>query len=248
MGKAAFETRISDAHYSRESEFERSCKRMMLAMVPQTPPLHILDVGCGTGLNASTLAAAGHTVSGVDVSPVAIEQFRTKGFQGYVCDVETQAIPVPDGTFDLIHASYIIEHLSDTATFLSEMFRVLKPQGIALISTTNSAFWAYRVLEMLGQTASEVQHPGHVRFFSKRNLRREVESSGFKVSEMTARHMYLVLGSMFDPLSPLLRLLGFEKEHRFATGGHFWQFSRFAKRASGFWADTLFVVATKPES
>lgn len=31
---------------------------------------------------------------------------------------------------------------------------------------TNSSFWAYRILSLLGKTATEVQHPGHVRFFS----------------------------------------------------------------------------------
>lgn len=248
MGKAAFETRVSDAHYSKSSEFERSCKRMMLEMVPAAPPLHILDVGCGTGLNATWLAALGHTVSGVDLSPVAIEQFRAKGFEGYVCDVETQQLPVPDGSFDLVYASYIIEHLADTSTFLKEMLRILKPGGKALISTTNSAFWAYRILEALGKTASEIQHPGHVRFFSKRSLKRDIESAGFRVTEVSARHMYVILGSMFDALAPALRFVGFEKEDRFATGGHFWQVSKFSPKANGFWADTLFAVATRPAS
>jgi hypothetical protein len=62
------------------------------------------------------------------------------------------------------------------------------------------------------------------------------------------RHIYCVLGSALgDPLAPVLKRLGFAIERRFATGGHFWQLGRFAKRASGFWADTLIVVARKSE-
>jgi 2-polyprenyl-3-methyl-5-hydroxy-6-metoxy-1,4-benzoquinol methylase len=246
MGKAALEARLSDTHYSAESEFERSSKKMMRAMVPASPVLRILDIGCGTGLNASFLKAAGHTVVGVDLSPVAIDRFREKDFEGFVCDVETQGIPSPDASFDLVYASEVIEHCADTAAFLNEVFRVLKPGGKAVVSTPNSAFWAFRILGILGRTASEYQHPGHVRFFSKRSLRRCVEAAGFEVTTTSARHMYLLLGGFADLLSPLLSALGFERENRFATGGHFWQLSRFAPKASGLWADTLFFVATKP--
>lgn len=221
---------------------------MMRAMVPAQPALRILDVGCGTGLNASFLTAAGHSVVGVDVSPVAIERFRERGYEGLVCDVESEGLPLTDNSFDLIYASEVIEHCTDTATFLKELYRVLKPDGKLYLSTPNSAFWAYRILGVLGRTASEYQHPGHVRFFSKRSLRRSVEAAGFSVSQFSARHMYLVLGSAFDLIGGLLRARGFERESRFATGGHFWQFSRFAPSASGFWADTLFVVAIKPAS
>ena len=243
MSKAAFEARVSDAHYTVQAEYERSSKQMMRAMVPATPAARILDVGCGTGLNASFLAAAGHTIVGVDVSPVAIDRFRANGFEGFVADIETQNLAVKDDSFDIVYASEVIEHCVDTRAFLEELFRVLKPGGTLFLSTPNSAFWAYRVLGILGRTASDYQHPGHVRFFSRRGLRRAVEAVGFKVTSVAGRHMYLLVGSHFDAIGHLLRRLGFSEERRFATGGHFWQLSKFAARASGFWADTLFVVA-----
>jgi len=246
MGKAALEARISDSHYGVESEIERSSKKLMRTMVPPTPPLRILDVGCGTGLNASYLTAAGHTVVGADLSPVAIEKFRARGLEGFVCDIESQPVPVPESSFDLVYASEVIEHCADSAGFLREIFRVLKPEGMLVLSTPNSAFWPYRILGVLGRTASEYQHPGHVRFFSKRSLRKTIESAGFEIATISARHMYCLLGSVVDPLGPLLRLCGFEKEGRFVTGGHFWQCSRLAARSSAFWADTFFVIARKP--
>jgi hypothetical protein len=123
----------------------------------------------------------------------------------------------------------------------------LKPGGLLLLSTPNSAFWPYRILGCLGRTATEYQHPGHVRFFSRRSLREAIEAAGFEIDRFSARHMYLILGRRIgDPLTSLLNACGLEKEARFATGDHFWQLSRFAQAASSFWADTFIVVARRP--
>jgi len=250
MGKAALEERISDAHYASNSEFERTSKIFTRRLVPESAPLRILDVGCGTGLNAQHLTAKGHTVVGIDVSTVAIEKFRQRGFEGIVCDLERdRAAPFSSGSFDLAFASEVIEHIADTGTFLAEINRLLRPQGILLLSTPNSAFWPYRILAVLGRTPSEYQHPGHVRFFSKRHLAGAVESAGFVVERISARHIYCICGAgMGDALAPALKLVGFRIEPRFATGGHFWQLGGFARRASPIWADTLIVLARKTTS
>jgi len=246
MTKSTLEIRISDDHYRTGEEFDRTSKQFMRALVPNGPPLRILDVGCGTGVNASFFARAGHLVTGIDLSPVAIEKFRGKGFAGIVCDLESDSAPFPDNSFDLVYASEIVEHCADTAAFLSELQRLTKRGGTMLLSTLNSAFWPYRVLELLGHTASECQHPGHVRFFSTRSLAAAISAAGFELKTLAARHMYVVIGSSIgDPLAPVIGRIGFRKEPRFATNGHFWQISKFSSEASGFWADTLIVEAQK---
>ncbi len=218
----------------------------MRAMVPSTGSLRILDVGCGTGLNAEELSRHGHQVIGIDLSPIAIEKFRGRGLDGLVCDIEAGPLPLPAASFDLVYASEVIEHCVDAPGFLRTIRAVLKPNGTLLLSTPNSAFWAYRILGLLGRTPSEYQHPGHVRFFSKRSLAASIEAAGFTIAEVAARHMYLILGRRIgDPIAPLLQACGLQKEPRFATRDHFWQLSRFARRASGLWADTLIVAARK---
>ena len=249
MAKSALETRISDSHYRTGEEFERTSKQFMRALVPDRPVLRILDVGCGTGLNASFLSKAGHSVTGIDLSHVAIEKYRAKGFEGIVCDVEAGQTPFADNSFDLVYVSEIIEHCADTSTLLRELQRLTKPGGRMLLSTPNSAFWPYRILGLLGQTPSEYQHPGHVRFFSKRSLAAAITEAGFNIKTLAARHIYVVLGRRIGaPLAPILKRIGFRKELRFATGDYFWQLSKFSGKASGFWADTLIAEAEKAQT
>jgi 2-polyprenyl-3-methyl-5-hydroxy-6-metoxy-1,4-benzoquinol methylase len=246
MIESAMEQHISDAHYRTKAEYERTSKKFMRAMVHSDPPLRILDVGCGTGLNAALLSAQGHDVYGIDLSPIAIEKFRAKGLKGSVINIETGPIPLPANSFDLVYASEVIEHCVDTTGFLRNLGTLLKPGGTLLLSTPNSAFWAYRLMALIGLAVSEYQHPGHVRFFSQQSLSAAIKKAGFDVAAVSARHMYLILGGrLSNAIAPLLRMAGFQEEPRFTTGDYFWQISAFAPRASGFWADTLIVAAQK---
>jgi 2-polyprenyl-3-methyl-5-hydroxy-6-metoxy-1,4-benzoquinol methylase len=242
---ASREQRFSDDLYGRQQEIERSSKQYMRNMVDRSKPMRVLDVGCGTGLNARMLRDMGHTVIGIDLSPVAIEKLRAAGFEGHVCDV-VEGLPFDDESFDFIYASEVIEHLSDTERFLSELERVLKADGTLLLSTPNSAFWPFRLLGLLGHTLTEMQHPGHLRFFSKKSLERAISIAGFDNIQTSARHIYLVLPDALGRiLSPLLKPLGFEREYRMRTDTYFWQLNRLSGRASSFWADTLIVAAKK---
>ncbi|CAA7612129.1 bifunctional 2-polyprenyl-6-hydroxyphenol methylase/3-demethylubiquinol 3-O-methyltransferase UbiG [Magnetospirillum sp. UT-4] len=239
--------RLSDAKYSAGTEIERTSKVFTRNRVPDGPPaLHILDVGCGTGVNAQALAAKGHRLFGIDVSPVAVERYVAAGFEATVADI-TAGFGVPEGQFDLVFASEVIEHVADTEAFLAECLRALKPGGRLVLSTPNSAFWPMRLLGLAGRTATEIQHPGHLRFFSRRGLESAVAAAGFAEVAVAARHMYVVLSeSWLGPLRPLMKALGFTRELRFRTGTYVWHLSRFAPFASSWWSDTLIVTARRP--
>jgi len=96
--------RISDQKYSTNSEFFRSSKRYLLETVPKKGKLRIIDVGCGTGLNSEYLKKLGHIIIGVDISPVAIEQYKRKGFDGKIIDI-MHGLDYGDHTFDCVFAS-----------------------------------------------------------------------------------------------------------------------------------------------
>jgi 2-polyprenyl-3-methyl-5-hydroxy-6-metoxy-1,4-benzoquinol methylase len=248
MAIASYEEQLSNAKYTVGCEIERTSKVFARGMIPADRALRILDVGCGSGLNARMLAQHGHTVVGIDLSPVAIAKFRATGFEGHVCDV-TQGIAYPDESFDIVFASEVIEHVVDTDRFLAELNRVLKRGGTLVLTTPNSAFWVYRLFSLLGRPLSDVQHRGHVRFFSKASLVRALTGQGFSPVALSARHMYLIVGDRAGrALSFLPRPFALQRELRFRTKSYFWHLSRFARSASAFWADTFIAVATKPSA
>lgn len=241
------EQKISDDKYLRNEEFQRSSKLYALSRVPRDKKMSILDVGCGTGVNLEYMAKLGNRIVGLDISEIAMRKCKNRGLSGIVCDI-AEGLPFDNASFDMVFASEVLEHLNDTNFFLSEAYRVLRSGGTLLLSTPNSAFWVIRVLCLIGKTVTEISHPGHVRFFSKKSLLTYSRQGGFVQSKISGRHMYILIGdNLAKFVAPVLVKLGFKREYRFRTSTYFWHKSGYASCASGFWADTLILEARKPK-
>jgi SAM-dependent methyltransferase len=102
----------------------------------------VLDAGCGTGYGSAELARAAASVTGLDVSREAIEWARghypTPAFLNGSC----AALPFRAGAFDLVVAFEVIEHLHQQTSFLAECRRVLAPDGLFIVSTPNTLYYA----------------------------------------------------------------------------------------------------------
>ena len=78
-----------------------------------------LDVGCGAGLLAEPLARLGAAVTAIDAAPELIAAARDHAAgQGLAIDYRAAAVETIDGTFDLITAMEVIEHVADPQAFL----------------------------------------------------------------------------------------------------------------------------------
>jgi SAM-dependent methyltransferase len=97
----------------------------------------VLDIACGEGYGAAALIQAGAAqVIGVDVSEMACAHARNK----YGLDARlgnTDNIPLPGGSVDVVVSFETIEHVLEPGRFLDECFRVLAPGGRLVISTPN---------------------------------------------------------------------------------------------------------------
>lgn len=101
------------------------------------PDAKILDVGCGPGTITAGLAGRvpqGH-VTGIDRALEVIEQARA-AFPRENLDFTTAdvyALDYPDGSFDVVHAHQVLQHLGDPVRALREMRRVTRPGGLIAV-------------------------------------------------------------------------------------------------------------------
>ncbi|MDJ0961547.1 MAG: methyltransferase domain-containing protein [Acidimicrobiia bacterium] len=100
------------------------------------PPMSILDLGCGPGSITVGLAryVAPGRVVGVDAAPAALEHARTDAAEQHMDTVEfvesdVYTLPFDDGTFDVVYAHQLLQHLADPVAALDEARRVLRSGG-----------------------------------------------------------------------------------------------------------------------
>jgi SAM-dependent methyltransferase len=103
----------------------------------------VLDLGCGAGYGTAELAGRARSAMGIDLAPEAIEHASSAYPLANISFVPASvtAVPFRDGSFDLITAFEVIEHLDNWRALLSEGRRLLHPNGVFLVSTPNREYY-----------------------------------------------------------------------------------------------------------
>ncbi len=136
-----------------------------------------LDVGCGVGEFTAAMATAGAHAIGVDVAEAALRRARARhpGVEFRLVPFDGP-LPFEDGSFELVWASEVIEHVADTARWLSEIRRVLVPGGRLLVTTPSHG----RLRMALGGVERFSEPLGdHLHLYTKRSLGSLLEEFGF---------------------------------------------------------------------
>jgi SAM-dependent methyltransferase len=133
----------------------------------------ILDVGCGTGTMLTYLARYG-TAEGIDMDADAIEYCHERGLTR-VSQAGAEHLPFADGSFGLVTALDVIEHIDDDRAALHEVRRVLRPGGNFLVAVP-----AYRFL-----WGRQDDINLHKRRYQARELRERLTTAGFEVVRLS---------------------------------------------------------------
>jgi ubiquinone/menaquinone biosynthesis C-methylase UbiE len=165
--------------------------------------MHILDLGTGIGAMAAELAKRypGTQITGLDRSEAQLAVARARHPVATYVQGDATAMPFADGTFDRVHASWLLEHVPDPAAVVREVRRVLRRGGVAYFVEVDNATLRLEppiavvteVMELLN--AAQLAAGGDP--FVGRKLGALFEKAGFL--EVRARSLPLV-GDQTDPL------------------------------------------------
>ena len=138
-------------------------------------PEPVLDLGCGTGRFAASLAADGRRVLAIDPAPDLV-----LAPPGATLIGSAELVPLADGSVGTVMVRDVIEHLDD-AVALAECHRVLRPGGLLVVLVPAwPSLWSERD-----------DRAGHLRRYTRSSLRAVVSAAGFRV--VTLRGYQLTL-------------------------------------------------------
>lgn len=103
-------------------------------LIARVPVGDSLDAACGTGRHAAYMASLGHRVTGVDATPEMLAVAKSKIPSGQFELGELEAIPLPNGSIDLVVCSLALTHCANLGAAVSELGRVLRTGGRAIVA------------------------------------------------------------------------------------------------------------------
>lgn len=168
----------------------RAVIKALMDRVRLSPDSAVLEAGCGTGGNLYMLSGVGH-VSAFEPFDEARDHAKEK-FPGVtIADGELPfRIPFPPGTFDLVAALDVLEHIEDDENALRALVQMARPGGSIIVTVP--------AIKMLWGSHDRRLH--HVRRYDRARLRRIVHASGAVVEHET------YFNTVLAPIAMALRL------------------------------------------
>ncbi len=153
--------------------------------------LSILDIGCGGGLLCEPLARLGARVTGLDPSRANIEAAQKHAAQSGLEIVyraaTAEGLSKKAEQFDMVLAMEVIEHVPDAEAFVKTCTKLVRPEGLLLISTINRTFKAL-TFAIIGAEYILRWLPRGTHHYDKlvtpEEILRPLESSGFRILEL----------------------------------------------------------------
>lgn len=162
----------------------------------------LLEIGAGTGWQAAALATRGFAVSAVDLPGSKYAADRMFPVQDY----DGHTLPFPDGSFEIIYSSNLLEHIPHLAAFQEEIHRVLRPDGLAIHVLPSSAWRLWTNLTHLVRYRRRPHAHGEhatnalteIAAFSRREWRRIFAKAGWTIVAEQTNQLFYTGSSILD--------------------------------------------------
>lgn len=141
-------------HEARYAYILKQIEKITKQVNKKETKLRVLDVGCFPYHLGKALELMEYDVYGISSAHEPIQSERIK-----ICNIETDKFPFKDNFFDLVVCTEVLEHLPQSPLLaLSEIWRVLMPRGILLLTTPNIARSINRGKMLLGKSVTYPLH------------------------------------------------------------------------------------------
>ena len=134
----------------------------------------LLELGCGRGDTLRWLQQWGWVIEGVDFDQAAVANAKAKGLpvrQGDLFSYE-----YPEGSFDVVFSSHVIEHVPDPISVVAECYRILAPGGCCIAVTPNAESFGHG---WFNSDWRGLEPPRHLHIFTLQSLTKLAGSAGF---------------------------------------------------------------------
>lgn len=113
----------------------------------------LLEIGCGLGIDLARFARGEADVTGIDLAEVAIdlakENFSQLGLESDLLVMNGEALEFTDDSFDVVYAHGVLQYTAHAEQMISEIARVLKPAGEAILMVYNRHSWLNGISKLM---------------------------------------------------------------------------------------------------
>lgn len=187
-------------------KWEEHRNKQILSLLDYIPDAKVVDLGCGNGeFSLKIREQIGcKEIYGVEIWDDAVKKAKENGLTLIESDLSDE-LPFEDEFFDIVISNQVLEHLQYPIQFIKEIKRILKNEGVAVISTENLSSWDNIAALVFGWTPFSVEfdgfrkignpmsphnnetsenYPPHMRIFAYRGLKGAFEQVGFEVLDI----------------------------------------------------------------
>lgn len=176
--------RWESAGHNASHDYLLPALHRLMNAAPVTGARRCFDLGCGNGAVASSVAARGWQVVGVDPSDEGIARAREAWPALELHQAEADpALALRFGTFPVVYSLEVVEHVYLPRRFAAALFALTAPGGTAIVSTPYHGYWKNLAMAVTGKLDAHftaLWDHGHIKFWSFATLATLLGEAGFR--------------------------------------------------------------------
>lgn len=142
----------------------------------------VLEIGCAEGWMSELISKKVKILFSCDIAMSYLQRAKKRGINANFARIDAHCLPFPENLFDCVVITEVLEHLISPYKALEEIHKVLKPNGILIISVPNNMTFSNLLLHLMKkyrQTGS-----AHINFYDTFSIMNLLKFVGFEIKEI----------------------------------------------------------------